>query len=51
MPPKSKAQQRFMGMELGRKRAGKKTQTKMSEKQLKEFATSPRNKKLPERKT
>jgi hypothetical protein len=50
MPPKSKAQQRFMGMELARKRAGKKTQTKMSEGQLKEFATKPKNRKLPERK-
>ena len=38
MPAKSKAQQRFMGAELKRKRAGKKTKTKMAIKQLKEFA-------------
>lgn len=41
-PAKSKAQQRFMGAELGRKRAGKKTRTGMSAKQLKEFAGTPR---------
>lgn len=49
MPAKSKAQQRFMGAELGRKRVGKKTKTGMSEKQLKEFASTPR-KGLPKRK-
>ena len=38
MPAKSKAQQRFMGAELARKRAGQKTQTGMSEKQLEDFA-------------
>ena len=37
-PAKSKAQQRLMGAELGRKRAGKKTRTKMTEKQLRDFA-------------
>ena len=31
MPAKSKAQQRFMGAELARKRAGKKTKTKKAE--------------------
>ena len=41
--------QRFMGAELARKRAGKKTVTGMSEKQLKEFARTKR-KKLPVRK-
>lgn len=50
MPPKSKAQRRFMGAELGRKRAGKKTQTGMSEAQLVDFASSPKGKKrLPEK--
>ena len=47
MPPKSEKQRRFMGAELARKREGKKTETGMSEKQLKEFATKPKNKKLP----
>jgi len=49
MPAKSKAQQRFMGAELARKRAGKKTKTKMSEKQLGEFASTKR-KGLPKKK-
>jgi hypothetical protein len=38
MPSVSKAQQGFMGAELARKRAGKKTQTGMSEQQLSDFA-------------
>ena len=38
MPAVSKKQRRFMGAELGRKRAGKKTRTKMTEKQLRDFA-------------
>lgn len=46
MPAKSKAQQQFMGAELRRKREGKKTKTGMSEKQLKEFASTSR-KNLP----
>ena len=41
-PAKPKAQQRLMGADLARKRAGKKTQTGMSEKQLHEFAATPR---------
>lgn len=49
MPAVSKKQQMFMGAELARKRAGKKTKTKMSAKQLKEFA-STRQKGLPLRK-
>ena len=49
MPAKSKAQQRFMGAELTRKRAGKKTRTGMSEKQLKDYAGTKR-KGLPARK-
>ncbi len=48
MPSKSKAQQRFMGAELARKREGKKTQTDMSEKQLEEYASTKR-KGLPEK--
>jgi len=48
-PAVSKRQARFMGAELARKRAGKKTVTGMSEKQLKEFARTKR-KKLPVRK-
>ena len=39
MPSSSTRQRRFMGAELGRLRAGKKTKTGMSEAQLKEFAT------------
>ena len=49
MPAKSKAQQRFMGAELSRKRAGKRTKTKMTEAQLEEFASTKR-KGLPARK-
>jgi hypothetical protein len=48
MPAKSKAQQRFMGAELRRRRAGKKTRTGMSATQLKEFAGT-RRKGLPPR--
>lgn len=40
MPAVSGRQRRFMGAELGRKRAGKKTQTGMSEQQLREFAST-----------
>lgn len=49
MPSVSKKQQRFMGAELARRRAGKKTRTGMSEKQLEEFASTKR-KGLPKRK-
>ena len=49
MPSVSRRQQKFMGAELARKRAGKKTVTGMSEKQLKEFAQTKR-KGLPVRK-
>ena len=41
MPAKSAKQQRFMGAELGRKEAGKKTKTGMSEAQLREYAKGP----------
>jgi hypothetical protein len=44
MPAVSKKQQRFMGAELARKRAGKRTQTGMSEKQLSDFASKPKKK-------
>jgi hypothetical protein len=39
MPAKSEKQRRFMGAELARKRAGKKTQTGISEKKLEEMAS------------
>ena len=42
LPAKSKKQQRFMGADLARKRAGKKTRTGMSAKQLEEYASTPR---------
>ena len=38
MPAKSEKQRKFMGAELARKRKGQKTKTKMSEKQLKDYA-------------
>ena len=49
MPAKSKKQQQFMGAELARKRAGKRTRTGMSEQQLEDFA-STKHKGLPRRK-
>ena len=49
MPAKSKKQQQFMGAELARKRAGKRTKTKMSERQLEEYA-STKHKGLPKKK-
>ncbi len=48
-PSVSKRQQRYMAMELERKRKGQKTKTGMSEKQLEEFAHT-RRKGLPARK-
>ena len=41
MPSVSKRQQQFMGAELARKRAGKKTRTGMTEAQLKDYAATP----------
>lgn len=38
MPSKTETQRKFMGADLARKRAGKKTKTGMSEKQLRDFA-------------
>jgi len=49
VPAKSKAQQRFFGAELARKRSGKKTETGLSSKKLKEFAAT-KHKGLPTRK-
>jgi len=49
MPAISKKQQQFMGAELARKRAGKRTRTKMTTKQLEEYA-STKHKGLPRRK-
>ena len=49
MPAVSKKQQQFMGAELARKRAGKKTKTKMTAKQLEEYAGT-KTKGLPARK-
>ncbi len=49
MPSGSKRQQQFMGAELARKRAGKKTKTGMSETQLHDFASTKR-KGLPKKK-
>jgi hypothetical protein len=45
MPAKSMRQQRFMGMQLGKKRAGKPTDVAMSEQQLSDFASKPKSKK------
>ncbi len=38
MPAKTEKQRKFMGAELARKRAGKRTKTGMSEKQLEKYA-------------
>lgn len=45
MPAKTERQRRFMGAELGKKRAGKKTKTGMSESQLEDFAKKGKGKK------
>lgn len=45
MPSYTERQRRFMGAELARKRRGEKTETGMSEKQLRDFAKKPRRKK------
>lgn len=42
MPSVSQKQQKFMGAELARKRAGKKTETGMSEDQLEDYASTKR---------
>jgi hypothetical protein len=45
MPATSEKQRKFMGAELARKRAGKKTETGMTTQQLREFASKPVKKK------
>lgn len=45
MPAVSERQRKFMGAELARKRAGKKTQTGMTESQLRDFAKKGKGKK------
>jgi len=42
MPSKSQAQQKFMGADLARARAGKKTKTGMTASQLEDFAATKR---------
>lgn len=49
MPAKSAKQRRFMGAELARKRAGKKTKTGMSEEQLEDYATKLKKRKSKRR--
>ena len=44
-PARSEKQRRFMGAELGRKRAGKKTKTSVSEDDLEDFARKPARRK------
>lgn len=41
MPAVSERQRRFMGAELSRARAGKRTQTGMTKAQLRDFAKKP----------
>ena len=43
-PAKSERQRKMMGADLARKRAGKRTKTGMSEKQLREFASKRKKK-------
>jgi len=50
MPAVSEKQRAFMGSELGRLRKGEKTQTGMSETQLKDFARKPIEKRATGRK-
>ena len=45
MPSKTERQRRYMGADLARKRAGKKTRTGMTENQLEDFAQKPTKKK------
>ena len=51
MPAISEKQRKFMGAELARKRAGKKTKTGMTEKQLEDFAKKPKSKKKKPKKS
>jgi hypothetical protein len=43
MPAKSEKQRKFMGAELARKSAGKKTKTGMSEKELEKMASKKKS--------
>ena len=45
MPAKNEKQRKLAGADLARKRAGEKTVTGMSEKQLEDFATKKKKKK------
>jgi hypothetical protein len=50
MPAVSKKQKKFMGAELGRKKAGRKTRTGMSKGQLEDYVggpVSPKERDLP----
>ncbi len=42
MPAYTERQRRFFGAELARKRAGKSTETGMTEQQLRDFARKPK---------
>ncbi len=44
MPAKTEKQRKFMGAELARNRAGKKTRTSMSEKELEKYASKGKKK-------
>ena len=44
MPAVSEKQRKFFGAELARKRRGRKTRTKMTEKQLRDFASKKHKK-------
>ena len=44
MPATSEKERKFMGADLARKRAGKKTRTGMSESDLEDFARKPKMK-------
>ena len=48
-PIKSRKQQKFMGAELARKKAGKKGRTKMSKAELRRHLKESRGKKLPKK--
>lgn len=43
MPSKTEKQRRFFGAELGRKRAGVKTKTGMSEEAIEDYAHKPKS--------
>lgn len=45
MPGTTERQRRFMGADLARKRAKKKTRTGMTEKQLRDYARKPKKRK------